>query len=195
MKLKALRWAVVLVVSSALALGCSGGGGGGDDDDDDVNPPAVCVGFASTFGAAASEVTLTKGAGSTCGVVVVDVVLTDVTDVFTVSFDATFDPATVEYEGFSTSGSHLASDGEQVQVLETIGSGTVSLGVGRVNTNVGVNFAGSKTVVKLMFSRASGAATGSSTTLSLDSGKVLGSEQPPVQKAGILWRTGTLSIN
>ncbi len=195
MNLKSLRWTCLLVVSTALALGCSGGGGGGGDDGGGgVVPTTSCISFGSSFAPAQSEVTLSKGGGSVCGVVVVDMVLTDVADVFTVSFEATFDPATAKYEGFSTSGSHLGSDGAQVQVLETIQAGKVSLGVGRVNTSTGVSFNGSQTVVKLMFSKAPGAGSGSSGGLGLDNGKVMGSEEPPVQKPGIAWRPGTLSI-
>lgn len=150
-----------------------------------------CVGFFASADPAPATAVARQAAGSTCGEVVIEIVLTGVADVFAVEFTAAFDGAVVAYEGYSLAGSHLASDGAQVLVLESRQPGAVSLGLTRANPAGGVSFAGSLTLVRLLFRRAGTADTGA---LAFSSTRILGSEQPPEEKPGIEWFGGTFHV-
>lgn len=195
MRVNSVRRMSCALVTLLVTLGCGGGGSGGGDDNGGVTPTATCISFSAGAGPASGTATSAKGAGSVCTTVIVEVLLTDVNDVFTVSFDAVFDPDTARYDGFSVAGSHLSSDGAALQVIETTATGQVSLGITRSNPATGINFAGSQTVVKLMFVKASGVDEGDTASLTFSNTHVLGSEQPPVEKAGITWSGGTLSVD
>jgi hypothetical protein len=179
------RWMpACLPLAAALLVGCGSGGGG--------VLPGLCIGFQGTA-AAASTAVAAQGPGTQCDLVEVAVRLTGVNDVYTVSFQADFDPLVTKYEGYSIAGSQLASGGATVNVLENVGAGSVSLGVSRVNPATGINFTTTGTVITLKFSAVSDAnpATG---PLSFSNTQVLGSEAPPQEKAGITWFGGTLVI-
>ncbi len=185
-----------MLVTLLVTLGCGGGGSGGDDDGGGgIIPTATCIEFAAASVPASGTASSAEGSGSVCSTVVVEIVLTDVNDVFTVSFDAVFDQNTARYDSFSTAGSHLAS-GALLQVVEdTSTAGQVSLGITRSNPANGINFTGFESVVKLMFVKAPGVDEGASANLTFSNTHVLGSEQPPVDKPGIAWSGGTLTIN
>lgn len=181
---------LALVAVLSVAVGCGGGGGVG------VTPPALCIGFAADVPGtpAASTVVAKQGLGTTCGQVEVLVRLTGVNDVFTVSFDVAFNPLKVAYEGYSIAGSELSSDGASLQVLETPGTGSVSLGVSRVNPATGLNITGTGTVIKLLFSAVSNSVPDTA-SFAFSSTQVLGSETPPVEKTGISWSGGQFVID
>lgn len=174
--------ALILAATVVLGLHCSGGGGGGGS----------CITFGASGAPGPSDMVATQGSASTCNVVEVALVLTDVNDVFAVSFVADFDPALATYEGFSLSGSQMGT-AAQVSVQESTAAGQVSLGITRLNPNGGVNFAGQGTVIKLRFSDAPGASMGQG-ALSFSDTHVLGSETPPQEKNGIQWFGGALVI-
>lgn len=187
----------VLLLMAVAALGCGGSGGSGGDGGGGGGGggmSAVCISYAGSAPASGAANTA-KGSGSVCNTVVVDVLLTDVTDVFTVAFDVTFDPDVARYDGHSVAGSHMSSDGAAVDVIETKSAGHVHLGVTRLNPAVGIDFTGSHNVIQLMFGKPSGAGAGDVAALTFSSTQVFGSEQPPVEKSGIAWPGGTFTIN
>ena len=86
---------LMLGALTSLALACGGGGGGGGGG---VIPNTGCAAFTAAAAPAAGTVVLQNTANSTCNLVVVDVVITDVTDVFTASFDMNYNAAHLRYE-------------------------------------------------------------------------------------------------
>jgi hypothetical protein len=182
------RSAVSRLLGLALAglLGSSCGGG-------KTMVPASCLSLAAAALPAPSTAVARQGAASSCEEVVVDVVLTGVDDVFAASFDVTFDPSVARYRGSSTAGSRLASDGATVQVLQTIQTGWVRIGVSRLNVTTGVDFTAPAPLVSLIFLPVGTAPAAAPLTFS--STRVLGSETPPQEKPGISWFGGTLRID
>lgn len=191
--MRSMTLGLILVLFSTLVGGvaCSGGGGGDGDGGGGGGGGAVCVSFEAGAAAAAGTASSAQGGGSVCNTVIVEISLTDVNDVFAVSFDANYNTNIVSYKGYSLSGSQLSSDGAQLQVIENATAGQVSLGVTRINTAVGVNFTGTQRVLQLMFSRASGVGAGKQGSLSYANALVLDSATPPQPKPGINWFGGT----
>jgi hypothetical protein len=132
------------------------------------------------------------GAGTTCDDVVIELVVTDVTDLFAAEMTVTFNSAVAVYDGNSVIGSVLSSDGAQIEVLEHEQPGQVTLGLTRLAAD-GVDVTGSAVLVKIMFQKP--ALDDGSTPLGIPSGSLLGSETPPQVKGGIQWVGGTLTID
>ncbi len=174
-----------LGLAPALLAGCGNGGGG--------TVPSICFSFVPDAAPSASTVVARSGSGSSCELLVVELVLTDVTDVFAVSFRASFDPSLLAYDGHSLAGSHLTSDGAQVQALETVGQGEVQLGLSRLNPAGGIDFGGPQVFVKLLFRKPVGAQGGSG-RLDFADTQVFDSQQPPQPKPGIVWLGGTVRL-
>lgn len=176
----------LLFLAVSACSSCGGGGGGG-------TIPSTCIAFLAGAAPAPSTAVARQAAGSVCGTVIVEIVITDVTDVFAVDFTVSFDPSVARYDGHSLSGSRLTSDGAIPQVLESIQPGLVTLSISRFNPSTGIDFSGTQTVVKLIFSMPVGAGAASG-NLIFSNTKVLGSETPPVEKPNIQWFGGTLRI-
>ena len=176
----------LLLLAVGACLSCGGGGGGG-------TIPSTCIAFQSSAAPTPSTAVARQATGSVCGTVIVEIVLTGVTDVFAVDFQVSFDASVASYDGHSFFGSHFISDGAVPQVLESVQPGLVSLSMTRLNPSTGIDFVGTQPVVRLIFSMpaGSGAASGG---LSFTNTSVLGSETPPQPKPGIQWFGGTLQI-
>ena len=123
--------------------------------------------------------------------VAVDVVVTDVADVFASSFTLNYDASLARFESSSTSGSLLASDGTTVQVLEDSQTGSVTIGLTRLGVANGVNAIGTQLQVTPMFSSVADAGDAG---IAFSNETILGSETPPVDKAGVNWVGGTLVV-
>ena len=95
----------------------------------------------------------------------VELTLTDVNDVTTVAFQATYDSAVANYLGHSLTGSQLEADGTNVLELDNSVPGLIDLGFSRPAPAPGTDFTGTAVVVRLVFGKATNAA--SSTTLDL----------------------------
>ncbi len=181
-------------LSGLLALALAAPGCGGGD-----GAPSICVAFLAGATPAPSTAVAQPASGSVCDIVVVEIVLTDVSDVFTVDFTVSFDPSVARYEGYSLAGSRLTSDAAEVEQLEMRvppppeEARQVILGLTRVNPSTGIDFTGTQTVVRLLFRKALASGTGSS-PLTFSDTKVLGSEEPPQEKPGITWSGGTFQV-
>lgn len=178
-----------LLVLVATSLHCGGGGRGGDV------LPSTCITFSASAAPGSSMVVAQQGSGSQCDLVEVELVVTDVDDVFAASFIVVFDAALAQYQGTSLSGSLLTSDGAQVQVVErTLQAGQVSVGLSRLGTNVGgIDFTGTGSLVKLLFQQNPGAGTAAG-SLTFGNPRLLGSETPPQEKTGVQWSGGSFQL-
>jgi hypothetical protein len=169
----------ILLVSS----GCGGGDGGGA-------AAAPCLSFVGAQAPAAGRVVARLAAGGSCAARAVEIVVTDVSDVFGAQFVLTFDASRVSYAGASAQGSFLTSGGAQVSVQEGGGGGNVTVGISRVGVSTGVNVTGSQVLIRLTFAPV---AVGAS-TLSLSNAILFGSQTPPQPKPGLTWSGGSFTI-
>ena len=171
-----------LLAALVFAHGCS-------DDGGDDPPGAACLSFTGDAGPADGTVNASESGGS-CATVEIELTITEVTDVFSVSFSAVYDSALLDFVGVSTAGSVLGSDGANLDVLVTQMDGQVAVGVTRQGST-GVDAVGPQPLLVLEFSRAAAAGAG---MLTFAQEVVLGSETPPQVKPGILWAGGTLQL-
>lgn len=137
---------IVAVLALCCACGGNGGGGGGG-----VIPPDLCVTLAPSAPPGPGTVVIQNAAASTCTATRVDLVVTDVTDVFGLSTTVEYDPVTLFFAGVDTTGSVLAGGGAQLLVIrEEQPLGTVTIGVSR-NAATGFDVVGSGVVATLLF--------------------------------------------
>ncbi|HEX5043031.1 MAG TPA: hypothetical protein VFV75_08995 [Candidatus Polarisedimenticolaceae bacterium] len=180
-----MRAAVSLLTAILLvSSGCGGGDGGGGA------AAAPCLSFVGLQAPAAGRVVARLAAGGSCAARAVELVVTDVSDVFGAQFVLTFDATKVSYAGASSQGSFLTSGGAQVSVQEGGGGGSVSVGISRIGVSTGVNVTGSQVLIRLNFAPVAAGAS----TLSLGSAILFGSQTPPQPKPGLTWSGGSFTI-
>jgi hypothetical protein len=155
-------------------------------------PEAVCIEFTAAGAPGVGNVVARAGAESSCEVAVIEWIATDVSDVFAIEGEITFDADAVRYGGFDLTGSVLSADGVQlVAIVNEVEQGRLTLGISR-QAATGIDVSGSRLVVKLAF--ISNFLAGTTSTISVTDDCLLGSEDPPVAKdLGCLG--GTLTIN
>ena len=174
-----------LAVGLLLTLGCSSTGGGGG--------PVVpsCVEYAGAAAPAPGTVTSQLKAASACEVAEIEFVATDVTDVFGVDLEIIYDTAVVQYVGFSLDGSVLRSDGTSIAAIgREIVPGRVELALTREALS-GIDVTGTRLLVTAFFAGNFDTGVGVLTTADEC---LLGSEEPPVAKPGLVCSGGTFSI-
>ena len=160
-------------------------------DRDDGAARLVCIQFRPAAAPAPGTVAAIDGAGSVCGVADLELVITDVPDVFAAAFTVTFDPALVSFSAVSTTGSVLESDGAALEVVVVEGTGAVDVFVSRFGVSTGVNAVCAATLLTVRFVPI---APAGSTMVTFSATKVLGSETPPLEKPGITWSGGVLEL-
>ena len=176
----------ILVALAALVLGSAGGCAGKGEDSKKSGGTSTCVSYEASQSPSPGSVGAQEGAGSRCSQAEVEILVTDVSDVFAVSFVATFSSSVVRYDGYSDSGSFLGDDGTSLVVVVDESVGRVEIGVTRVGVG-GAEAVGSRRLLRLFFSpRDLGAGA-----LSLEDAVILDSETPPREKSGILWFGGS----
>ena len=179
--------AVVSVLTALLVLsaGCGGGSDGG------TAAAASCVTFTGAQSPASGRVVARQAASGSCGARAVEIVVTDVSDLFGAQFTIAFDASKVSYAGASGQGSVLASGGTQVSVQEGSNSpGNVTVGISRIGVNTGVNASGSQVLIRLTFSPL----TPGTSSLALTGAALFGSETPPQTKPGLTFSGGTFIL-
>lgn len=182
--------AAAVLIAGAFLAACSG------SEDNMANPigpgpVAPCLVLAPDAGGPGIA-SLESGASSTCSSLELEVVVAGVNDLYAASFDLAFDPAVVTYKGSSASGSVLGSDGTTVSVQENPSiPSVVSIGVTRVGATKGIDVAATGRLVTLRFDASWGSGP---SALTFSGGKLFGSETPPLQKAGITWAGGVVSL-
>jgi hypothetical protein len=98
----------VLTVLLFVSTGCGGGDGSGGA------AAAPCLSFVGAQAPAAGRVVARLATGGSCSARAVEIVVTDVSDVFGAQFTLTFDASKISYAGASSQGSFLTSGGAQV---------------------------------------------------------------------------------
>ncbi len=178
-----LRVLPLVLLLALLPLGC-------DDDEGDSGDP--CIEFTAAAVPAPQTVTAIGGLGSDCDVAVVDLVVTDVDNLFATSFDLAFDATRVALVTVSTATSVLTSDGAPIlRQVTTIGTGQVHVALTRSQVSTGVNVVGGGTLATITFLRAG---TGGTSPLTLSNATLLDPGTPPAPIPGIQFRGGTFQI-
>jgi hypothetical protein len=160
------------------------------------DPPAtteLCIEFTATSAAASGSVTSRLGDDSECSAATVELIATDIDDIFAFESHITYEPDVVSFAGYSTVGSILESDGADVAVVVQEGPelGELTIGATRVS-DVSVPAIGDQLVMKLFFIQWSQAVI--SGALTVDEPCLLGNGEPPVPKNGVACSGGTLSV-
>ena len=172
------------IVVAILLAGCSTN----EESADVLTGP--CLDFAPSASPTSASVVARKGAGSTCDLLEIDFVITDVQDVSSVSFDVSYDHGVASLQDVSQDGSFLGS-GLNIQLLtENVAKGELQVGAGRIDLT-GVDATGTQHVLTLTFQRVASSGSGS---LTVSNGVILGSGNPPVPKSGITWGGGTTFV-
>lgn len=174
-------WPVLLAL--LLSCACGGGGGGGG-----TIQPSRCISLSGGTAPAPATVVLATGAGSTCGRLVVDVVVAGVPDLFAANLVLSVAGGVARYAGASADGSVLASGGVQVQVEDQLDGGQLVVGITRLADD-GVAVTEPRTLVRLVFTPVAAG----SFELSL-SGTLYGSQTPPQPKTGITFHGATIEV-
>jgi len=179
---------MLVAALALLPLACGGSGGGGGV----VTLPATCVQFVDGQAPTSGQVTSRQGGGSTCEKAAVELVITDVNDVFGVGFTVHYDPTLFAFTGVKTNGSLLASGGADVLVLDSGPPGQVLVGASRVSPS-GVDAIGTQLLLTLSFKRLAESGSGQ---LTFTDTKVLepGNPPPPTEIPNISWSGGKLRI-
>ncbi len=176
---------LVLAAVCLLVSGC-GGDGGGDEKPPPL--PSACIAFTPSGSPAGNSVVAQVGAEA-CDTVEIELIFSDVADVFAVSFSVVFDPNVAVFREVSTTGSFLEADGATLEVLVGEMPGRVEIGITRL-ASTGLDASGPELLATLLVARAS-AGVGA---LAFEDTKVLGSETPPQEKPGVQWIGGILEV-
>ncbi len=152
-----------------------------------------CLAFQGAALPAPDTVVAQSGGSSTCDLMVVDLTVTDVNDLFAANFVVTYPSSVVRFSSASELGSVLAADGAalSLQSSETT-LGNLTIGITRLNETTGVNAVGGNLLVRLNFVRA---ATSGSGVISFGQNELLDSSQPPAVIPGITWSGGNVTIS
>jgi len=151
-----------------------------------------CIRFSSATLPALGTVACVKGAGATCELLAVDLIITDVDDIFTAEFTILFDPAIANYEGTSSEGSILESDGTQLTMLANERPGEITILISRLGGVFGdIDAVGEQFLARMYFSKA---ADNGSSTLVFGTARLFSSQFPPEIIPDIEWSGGTLLI-
>lgn len=159
---------------------------------DPVTPPGVCLDFSPAADPAAGTVVASEGNLTSCDRLVLDLIVTDVSDLFTADFSLSFDPAVLSYTGYSDTGSVLASDGATVTVFDDEQNGLLEVTITRMGAALGgIDVVGSQLLVRVNFDREVDAG-GSS--LDFSNERLWNSEWPLELIPGVVWSGGSVTI-
>jgi hypothetical protein len=137
---------ILMTIVLAMSLGCAG-----DNRVNVVVPPDPCIEFAPSQPSASGTVSSRLGADSTCLLAAVEIVGTDIDDVFAVAALIEYDPAAIDFVSMSTAGSALGEDGAQIlaqAVQDPLGE--ITIGAAR-NADDAVDIVGTELLVTLYF--------------------------------------------
>jgi len=181
-----LRRTIAVASAVAFLTGLVPGCGSDNNNDMQTSP---CVELQGTTAPAPETVVAEDGDSGDCGILTVDLVVTDVNDLFGANLVVTFPQSLVSFSSASEVGSILAS-GSAVSVQDTVSNpGEATVGITRLN-NTGVDVQGGARLLRLTFRR-----TGSQGSGSLGiSGSLLNSNTPPTDIPNITFHGGMVVI-
>jgi len=168
------------------ALSCGGSGGSTAG----VVEPAVCLEFAPDADPSPGTVVARRGGATTCDRLALDLIITDLGDVFAVDFKLGFDPAILRYDGYVATGSVLEADGAPVTVLTDVKTGLLELTIARLGAEWGgIDVVGSQFLLRVYFVR--NADSGGS-PLSFSGGRIWNGAGELIP--GVAWFGGSVTI-
>ena len=160
-------------------------------DNEKIDSQSSCLSFVADPAPTPPSVLAQEASDSTCRSLKVDLIITDVSDVFATSFSLVFDGAIARLEDVSTTTSFLGSDGATLEVVTTPGPDGVQIGITRLGVATGVDASGPQILARLRFAALLPAGA---TGVSFEDTRILDSETPPQEKSGIVWTGGVLEV-
>jgi hypothetical protein len=174
--------AAIVAFAGGLAPGC------GSDDNGGMQTNS-CVALQNTTSPAPLTVVARDGNSGDCGLLRVDLVVTDVTDLFGANFTVTFPSNLLSFASASETGSVL-TNGSAVSVqASTPAAGQLVVGITRLGAT-GVNVTGGAQLLRLTFVRTGTSGNG---TLGV-AGQLLDSDTPPTVIPGITMSGGMVVV-
>lgn len=178
-----LLLALALVVP---VLSCGGSSVGA------VAPPGACLDFSPAADPASGTVVASEGSITTCDRLALDLIITDVDDLFTADFRLSFDPTVLRYSSYSDSGSVLGSDGAGVTVFSNEQNGSIDLTITRMGASLdGIDVVGSQLLIRVNFVREADSGV---SPLSFSNQRLWNSSWPLELIPGVAWSGGTVTI-
>lgn len=173
---------------AALVLGGCGGGGGGDDDD-----PVVCTNLAfdrAMVTPVAGDIYMDQAA-STCSSLDVVILVSNLSGIFSVSFDLTYPTGALQYQSYSLGPLMLKGNptNAPLVVVSALSTG-IKVAITRFSPDLPVTASGSEALVSLHFLRAgsgSGAFDFNTGAGDLVSETVLNDQPPPNNERPAVW--------
>ena len=144
-----MRYVSYILVGSLLmlSLGC----GSDSNTVQVVIPPELCADFVPSEPPAPGKVVTRLRDDSTCSFAIIEVVGTDINDVFSVATHIEYAFTAVAFDSLSTLGSVLAQDaGEPITWVEELVPGEITIGVSR-NADDTVDIVGTQVLMTLLF--------------------------------------------
>jgi len=186
---QAPAWVLLALLSSPLFFSC---GGNSSTSTGSVTPPGACLDFTPAADPAPETVVASEGGATTCDRLAVDLIISDVNDLFTVDFKLAFDPDLLRYTGYDETGSVLASDGEPITVIDDVQDGLISLTITRFGASLdGIDVVGSQFLVRIDFARE---AESGVSPLDFSNERLWNSAFPLELIHGVEWHGGTVTI-
>ena len=172
----------LLLLTAPLACGGGGGGGGGP-----TQPPAPSITFsADAPSPPANSVSLQRASSSQGSTLALDVVATDVEDLYGVAFDLLYTATAHDYVRVEE-GSFLSSDGMQTTLqLADAGSGRLIVGLTRRGESDGISRSG---VLMTVTFQAAGNGGGS---LAFDQQRAVNRRGATIP--GVTWPGGSVTV-
>jgi hypothetical protein len=168
---------VVGLACLLLVPGCS------DDE-------GVCAAFTPARAPGPGTISTSETAASGCDLVELQMLITDVSDVFALDFDLRYDASLFAFGGVFPLGAVLDADGASLIVEARGVEGAFNIVVSRV-ASTGVDATGTRILLLLRFLRIAG---GGATVLAIEGAEVFGSETQPQPKPSVTWSGGVLEI-
>jgi hypothetical protein len=165
--------------------------GGSSGDDNPPNGGGACINFTPSQSPASDTVATRSTVPSSCDRIAVELIVTDVNDIFAADFTLSFNAATATYDGYDTTNSILSSDGTPVTVLvNQPNNDQLVLSVTRLGGAAGgVDAVGQHRLLRLYFRRQTSVGTAN---VSYILGRLFDDQVAEIQ--GVTWHGGTLVV-
>ncbi len=192
---RGLLGAIALAMVLFVSPGCSS-----DDSPGSVFVIPTCIEFLpdQTGTPADRSVVLQKNTTtSDCDEVQVDIMVTEVGDVYGAGFVIEYSGAIVAYQGFSTTGSFLEDSNVDTQIVQDGPIGSVTFSITRVQdanpaSSDGVDVTGTRLLGTLRFTSFS---VGGPAELTLTNNNLFNSATPPAAITPVTWEFGSLRVD
>jgi hypothetical protein len=148
-----VRWLPLLALAGSMAAALLCGGCSSEEEEDDPLSCSLNTSFTAPASPSTGKVTL-QTSSTPCGELNLDVVFTNITDIFTVGFDLTYPVGTFVFDGYSE-GPLLKQGSPSLApsfvVSHDSASGRVSVWASRLGTTGTVSASGSIVMMTLSF--------------------------------------------